>query len=597
VTYSGYQVQQNMVVPTCHPGQVRVMAEQYPPSKSKWETVEVEPGQIRIDWKHTLIDKPGFSDRAKPKSDFCKEDLERLNWPAALTFTHGLGGIACSGARPMVSAKTGYVSGKALLGRIYRRPAPKPWGGTGPQAGIWEKAWSFVDELLPGFEGSRLGDAEWLASMPSKRQKPLKRGFEDLDRYGFNPRTHGRFQAFVKTELLPGFDKDKEGLTPMKEMLDRLIQGPHDVAHCIVGPWVKPMVKKLKKLWHDENVIFYGSSSPEALHKWLQSLISDGQRQYFWCDFKMFDNTHSVDSWTFMEKLYRRWGVDEARFWDVMEAWRAPRGRCGPFKYQANVMNASGRDDTALANGVLNGIAMFLSITAAWNRVDVKDVTLEMVRHARTFLKLSVCGDDSLGSLPMVSEERMAELRRDISYGISQFGFEAKLFSSEKLYDSVYLGMRPYPTSKGWFWGKTIGRSTYKMGWALLKNDMDLAAHITGVADMHVLCSSHVPVLADLAQAIVRCRVGCKRTPVALDPDRPWEWTFKGGVDYDDLTLQAVADMYTVKKQPGYPRDPEHSVVTVSDVKSLISEIQKIKRIPCVVDHWLWRHIIWVDDL
>lgn len=585
-----------MDVPTCYPGIVKFCSRQMPPSKKKWATVEVPQGAVKVDMNHAMLSKPGFGDRPKAREDFLKEDLAKLDWPAARTFSHALAGIACSQAYPMVSAKTGYVCAKALLGRIFRQPAPKPWGGTGPYPGLWKKAREFVQYLLPHFRSEKMPVDEWIASMPSSRRKPLLRAAEALSRRGWDP-SYEKFSAFVKTELLPGFDKDEHGIVELTQMLDRLIQGPRDETHVIAGPWLKPLVHELKKCWTYDGPIFYGSCGPEPLHKWLQSFVADGERQYFWCDFSMFDNTHSQDSWEFMESLYKEAGIIDPLFDKVMDAWRKPKGKIGPFKYEAPIMNASGRDDTALANGILNGFASYLSACAALLEKSLFDLTLDDVMGCRPFIKLSVCGDDSLGSLPPMTEERMAKWRADMATNIAMFGFEAKLNSSTKLYDAVYLGMRPYPTRKGWFWGKTIGRSTYKMGFALLKPDMDVMAHITGIADAHVLCSSHVPILGDLAKKIVELRVGKKRTPKVLDPNRPWEWTYASGVPYDDLTLQAVADTYTQHDSPGNPTLGPGTTVTVADVKSLISAIESVQRLPCVVDHWLWRHMIKVDDL
>lgn len=100
---------------------------------------------------------------------------------------------------------------------------------------------------------------------------------------------------------------------------------------------------------------------------------------------------------------------------------------------------------------------------------------------------------------------------------------------------------------------------------------------------MHVLCSSHVPILADLAKKIAELREGAKRTPVrAVDPNRPWEWTLRAGVNYDECTLQAVAHIY-------------HT--TVDDVKSLIQAIERVERLPAVISHPLWERMIALDDL
>jgi hypothetical protein len=96
-----------------------------------------------------------------------------------------------------------------------------------------------------------------------------------------------------------------------------------------------------------------------------------------------------------------------------------------------------------------------------------------------------------------------------------------------------------------------------------------------------------VPVLSDLAAKIVELRKGAKRTPITMDPDRPWEWTLKGEVEYDYSTLEHVATTYTRKGV----------TVRVDDVLDLIKKIRAIERLPQVLDHWLWRHMIHADDL
>lgn len=593
-SWAGYQVQQNFHVPNCYPGLVKVRGEQLPPKASKWEQAECYPTperelEVDIDVARLPLKR---ANRPKVWREMEKEDLDKLKAPLPDTWTHVLGGIACSGARPMVSARTGYNCAKALIGRTFLKLPPRPWNPNGgPLPGIWRWVRRFVPLLLPDFRAEKMVFEEWLETMPRHRKAALLRGWNRYCRTGWM-KGYAGFTSFVKTELLPGFGKVNGDLTRLEEMLDRAIHGPSEESHCIVGPVVKPLVRKLKKIWPCDGPIFYGSTSPEKLHRWLQDLVAE-PRQYMWCDFSMYDRTHSLESWGFLEWLYGDQGDD---FRQVMNAWRRPKGHFGPLRYQAQVCNASGRDDTALANALLNGFATYLSACAAWLGVEVMELTLEQVTAMRGVIRLSVCGDDSLGWLPSCSEERMATFRRSFNANIEKFGFVAKLCTSPRVEECVYLGMRPYPTAKGWFWGKTIGRSTYKMGWMLFKEGRDPMAHITGVADMHVLCSSHVPVLADLAKKIVELRQGARRTPVALDGNKPWEWTYQAGVDYDEITLASVARQYSRRSTEGNPCDFEREV-TVQDLKDLIATINAVERLPCVLDHWVWKHMIYADDL
>lgn len=592
VTLAGRQVQENLQVPTCYPGVVRVCGEQFPPDPKKWDQVQVPKGRVKCDLELARLSSPGM-ERPKKFVDVEKDDLAKLSGIPPPRFTHALAGIGLSGARPMVSANTSYNRGKALMGRVFRKLEAAPWG-RGPAPGIWKWTEQFIPLLLPHFRAKKMSFEDWLATMPSRRRKALMMAYIKYHRTGWKD-SYEKFTAFVKSELLPGFAKRGGDLDRLVSMTDRLIQGPHDVTHCIAGPWLKPLVKALKENWTSEEQIFYGSNSPEELHRWLQHLIG-GESLYFWSDFTMFDNTHSQDSWAFMRRLYRDAGIDDPEFWRVLDVWERPKGTIGAFKYQGPIMNASGRDDTALANGVLNGFATLLSATAALLGKSLCTLTVHDVMSVRNSIRLSVCGDDSLGSVPLLGAVEAKAFQDRMRDNLRMFGFSAKLFSSDRLSDAVYLGMRPYPSKSGWFWGKTIGRATYKMGWVTLKGSRDIMAHITGIADMHTLCSSHVPVLADLAHKICELRQGAKRTPVLLDPNRPWEWTFKSGVAYDDITLKAVAEAYSVRPTALGPHEVDQEV-TVQDVKELVDTIQGISRLPCVLDHWLWRRMVLVDDL
>lgn len=600
-TYSGSQLQDNLQVPTCYPGIVYFRGAQYPPSASKWEGVQLYHGDcphapgVKIA-QGFVNRKTGFGEQCTGWRQAEKRDLEKIKDVVPSTPLFALAGIACSGAMPMVSAQTDYNRFKALCGRVFRQQKPALWGA-GPKPGHWKEAERFLPVLLPDLDAEEMSFEDWLASMPSHRKQALARAHALFIRRGLRS-SDENFKAFVKTELLPGFKQqmqmhyiDNNGrsrsymvrdLDRLDEMLDRLINGPADITHTIAGPILKPKMKRLKHHWGPKSKIIYGGCGPDVLSA-LLARLQDGQGEYIWCDFSMFDNTHSADSWAFLEKMYGEHGVDFAR---VLDMWRAPKGRIGPFKYQAKIMNASGRDDTALANAVLNGIATYLSICCAILKVELQELTPQAVELVSSRIVLSVCGDDSIGKVSALTD--VNDFRQRFNRHIREFGFEAKLETSPDLNRAVYLGMRPYPTRSGWFWGKTIGRATYKMGFVMKPETRDLMAHITGVADMHCLCSLHVPILADLAKKIKELRQGAKRTPVVPNPHKPWEWVNQGLVPYDDLTIAAVAETYTALSG---------SVVTSDDVLDLIRCIASVTRLPCVVDHWLWKLIICSDDL
>lgn len=148
-TFAGYQIQENLHVPKVYPGIVGVGAETFPPPPEKFKDVDLSGGSVKVCWSKVKA-KREFADRGKKWSDFQAADLEKLRkyHLGAPKLSHYLAGIGCSGARPMVSAQAPYNQAKALLGRVFRLPAERAWG-RGPKPGVWEKAWQFVDVLLP----------------------------------------------------------------------------------------------------------------------------------------------------------------------------------------------------------------------------------------------------------------------------------------------------------------------------------------------------------------------------------------------------------------------------------------------------------------
>jgi hypothetical protein len=597
VTEAGWQLTEGYQVPSCYPGQVQMPGRELPPPAAKWAEVDLGKGLRRKlgikvnDFLLRMNPKP--TDKAKKWRDVEKADLAKLKLLAQpREMLCGLAGICCSGAIPMVSANTNYNRLKALACRVFR---PKPQG----EPGTWQWAEQFVDYLLPGrlrvptWERDR-----WLESMPSHRKRPLRQAAQLLDDRGLRASDAG-FKAFVKSEMLPGFSQTFEGATdragrlvsigndvwPLEEMVDRLIQGPADITHVVAGPVLKPKVEELKKLWHKEALVVYGSATSDVLNRLLERFLEE-EGTFVMSDFTMFDNSHSNESWDFMEKLY---GANGPEFAQVMAWWRSPRGKIGPFKYQAPVMNASGRDDKSLSNAVLNGFATVLSTAAALREKPLREVTIGDLAWMKSRVVMSVCGDDSLTRVPSMNLEQSQAFQRRLEQALSQFGFRAKVKTTQQFEDAVYLGMRPYPSTTGWRWGRTIGRSTYKMGWLLKPEQRDMAAHITGVADQHLVCSSHVPILADLARQIVKLREGAKRSPVQLDPNKPWEWVApEQPEEYDAVTLQAVAGIYT--RASGVP-------VGVQDLEALIRAIRSVEVLPAVIDSSLWRLIIANDEL
>lgn len=135
------------------------------------------------------------------------------------------------------------------------------------------------------------------------------------------------------------------------------------------------------------------------------------------------------------------------------------------------------------------------------------------------------------------------------------------------------------------------------MGYVINRPQCDALAHITGIADMHVLTSSHVPVLSDLAAKICELRQSAKRTPVARDPEKPWLWTYQSNLPYDELTLEGVVHAYNYRASTVRDTTGQACQLTVSELRGLIEEIHKIDTLPFILRNPVWQRLIWADDL
>lgn len=492
-------------------------------------------------------------------------------------------GIGVSNCVPFISAKSEYNASKALVIRVLSKPSNRP------AAGLFDHLVSFTDFLLPGFTVDnpayeRMSTRQWLDSMPARRKKALTRAWRNVNRLPWHKK-YSEFGAFIKSELLPGFNQN-EYLTPKNTVSDRIIQGPADETHIIAGPVLKPATKLLKHIWSPKHIVFYASVDAGTLSGWYRENFPDGCIAVA-ADYSGFDNSHSKESWCFVEGLYRRAGLHylEPRLQKVLDAWRKPKGKIRGMgwilKYVADYMNASGRDDTALANALLNGFCMALSIIAAVKQVSVFSLCLEDVQTAASWLSVAVCGDDSLVAIRRPVPD---DFRQRLSQNIAQFGFTAeaeKLVVTKRRFDHVFLGMRPYPDGETWSFGKTIGRAFWKRGWKFDQLDSHLPAWLRGVSEAELMWNQHVPLYADQLTTHLRLLGPGPKRPVAVDLDKPWTYGSRTS-PYSGAGVRYIADGYGL---------------AVGQVYACIEKIRSVPCLPYVIDDPVLRRVVCADDL
>jgi len=494
-----------------------------------------------------------------------------------------LTGIGISGAIAFISSVGPRPLYEAIVYRIFK----KLTGRKPPQQSSFDVCNANLDFLLPHFfdpiEVMPIWD--WLHSITvSRRRHILIREYYKYITHG-RGRDFDRISAFVKTENLPYF-------SPMGELpsvadvtyVARLIQAPHDHTHIIAGPYLKPLTKRLKTTWGTANWVMYGSRKPEELDQWLNERMVPCE-SYFWADYSAFDATHSKQSWSMIEAIYEKLypkNQDNVDFWDVLDIWRAPRGKCQvrremvTISYKAPICNASGRDDTALANALFNGLALTVSIAAALTYKSPDLVTIDDLLYAESLSAISVVGDDSIVGFRFDAEALFPE----IVASLQTFGLMVKSGGSKNIYDITYLGQMPYRVAGRWLWGPTLGRRMYKAYWQVDRSGHPVA-WTKGVAQQMAL-SRHVPIMYDCAVKILSLLPKQPATPIPHDENKPWTARVDETPLYDDETIKYLAMRYECPVQ-----------LPLSDIE----EVRAITKIPVLRYGPFIRWCLARDDL
>lgn len=499
-----------------------------------------------------------------------------------------LGGIGVDGAIPFVSSGGVRVLTEAICYRVFKRIAQD----IAPECFSAMSRIMALDEVLGPLlsaEHVPMDTWTWLRSIAgSRRRKALIKAWREFEeRYG----PHAEWdtiKAFVKSELLAYFAGTPDG--PDKEKVRyvaRLIQAPHDDTHLVAGPYFKPLVggwgqTGLKEVWHDEHWIFYASVPPSKLNKWLHRV--KGAVSWFWSDYSAFDATYSAEAWAVLESLYLRCYPTASKwFREVLDIWRKPHGKIRLRKeevvveYWAGVCNASGRDDTALANALLNGLVLAMSFASALTGTPLENLTEREMVIASELVDIAIVGDDSLVACRFDVTKYSALLEANIA----RFGLTAKVEHSDNLCDVTFLGMMPYLAAGQLTWGPTIGRRLYKAFWQR-EPDGNLGAWVKGVAQQ-LSMFRNVPLLYEVADQTLNLLHGHKVTPVIADENRAWTNVDVEMPQWDASTMDWLCRRY--------------SGLTPQLIERDVKTIRSIKRLPAIVRLESLEIILSQDDL
>jgi hypothetical protein len=472
------------------------------------------------------------------------------------------------------------------LYRVFADVKSTPWSPAflAARANLKHLLGDFLLEAKPG-DGCPMSLWDWIKSMPSRCRKALVRALKDREERGEPSSQYNEIHPFVKSENLAKFGV-KNGVYSVcyTEYVARLIQAPHDETHLDAGRYLKPLVPRLKEQWSWESPIFYASVAPEKLDKWLNRVC--GAQSFFWADYSSFDATYSHEAWMLIESLYAEIYPDAPpEFWAALSAWRCPKGKAKCRKeevvitYQADAMNASGRDDTALANALFNGIALTMSLAAALAGVTVDQVTPGHIARAKEVFQVAVVGDDSL----VACEVDVSGFAPAIVANLERFGLVVKAQCSPHLADVTFLGSMPYPVAGHFYWGPTIGRRLYKAFWQADPVG-NLPAWTRGVAQQLMLYRC-VPVLFEIAEKVFDYLSKTKITTAYVDPNRLWQTREAPVPHWDQSTLEWLCFRY---------RDQGLSVGMIRDD---LRTVKSISRLPAMTRLNLTDASLLLDDM
>lgn len=380
----------------------------------------------------------------------------------------------------------------------------------------------------------------------------------------------GAFNFFLKVEwnencAPPG----SEGPLPDNP---RIICAPDLRTHLLAGPRLKALTNDLHCRWGlGAGLTYAGGMTPSDLTMWLNRVATEdckefkpkgpsGRRKAFCSDFATFDNSHSLASFSYARSAYRWMGLPLGQkgfeYLDaVFHYWQQPSGTTPIRHYlQAPVMNASGRDDTALLNALLNGTCQLMCVAAQYHRVPIVELTHHHIAATLRVVDLIVLGDDSLCVVPELDVYGRPISLKEHQDLLSLFGFEAKVAAEHyEPRQADFLAMRPFPAMKFGrriaSWAPVLGRRLYKHHW-WLKPSGDAKKWLAEVSYSELVAFPHVPLLSHIASRTLKLTRTREFSPDGVgltdNPYSPWYRFQALQLDPVPEAMDVLADVYGV---------------------------------------------------
>jgi hypothetical protein len=535
-----------------------------------------------------------------------------LGWTGQMPALPQLAGIGFLHT-PSIMAKTDYNLDIAVMNRLCAQPPVVATPGFWEAALAWVKVPGNMDVFLPGYDEYLAGKKtppmsfeEWVSAFPPSRQKMFRRAMRDWIA-GKRPtfKQMKVFSVFVKRELAN--NGGRVG-AEMPKSNPRSICNPIEMTHVLLGRFLRPITTTAKVL-AERGPITYDSRCPEKLNdkvsaRWIHdgeeykpvedqhcptlrhvhnrtpmgpgkkfvkgqptpvlytefpvnervraTRAPEDERSQLSSDYSMMDSSYGQGVFKWLEKVLITLGLPCGGL--IYKLWKSlaqVSGTANGKQFTAGWINASGRDDTALINFLVNQFLSNVGMICAamdcsWETFFKMKV--DQWRHVVPEYAGGAVGDDLYVDFPRAWEERVAKRFEPVAIA---GGFTNKIEFTRDITHLVFLGNRPYPTAVQeedgvWRhrlrWGKQLGRCLYKLGWQRMPS-VDCMAWVKGVAWATLISNPHVPVLRAYAISVLEQTEGVHmRVPQEL-------WKFRlpatrKAVTVTPYTFRMMEDVY-----------------------------------------------------
>lgn len=557
-----------------------------------------------------------LSQRGLEKRVVRAEHRSLVGWEGAVPALPQLAGIGFLHT-PSIMAKSSFNLDTAVMTRLCAQPPVVAAEGFWETALKWVQVPGNLDVFLPGYEEYRLGKKttplsfdEWVRAFPAGRQKMFRKAMRDW-MAGRRPswKQLKSFSVFVKRELANNGGRVGQD---MPKSNPRSICNPPEMTHALLGRFLRPITTTAKTL-AERGPITYDSRCPEKLNdkvsaRWIhdgevyqpvedqhipglrhvhnrtplgtgkkfvrgqptpvlytdfgvnervrQTKAPESSRCQLSSDYSMMDSSYGQGVFKWLEHILVMLGLPCGGL--IFKLWRElaqVSGTANGKQFTAGWINASGRDDTALINFLVN---MFLSnVGMCCSAMNCDWVQFFAMPRSSWEGKVpdyagGAVGDDLYVDFPREWESQVRERFEPVAIA---GGFTNKIEFTYDITHLVFLGNRPYPTAVQdedgiWRhrlrWGKQLGRCLYKLGWQRMPS-VDCLAWMKGVAWAALISNPHVPILRAYAISVLEQTDGVHmRVPQEL-----WKWRMpaeRRPVTVTPYTFDMLQSVYGLSK-------------------------------------------------